>query len=80
MTQTMLSVLWPRAIGRPENHVLWNKASQPKTYRQNAGLDINGDKEITKAEAASRVHDELMRGRLSGNVWTGEVWPEGRPS
>lgn len=80
LSDVYMAVLWPRAIGKPENYVLWNKASAPTTYRQNAGLDINGDKEITKAEAASRVQDELVRGRLPGNIWTGEVWPEGRPA
>lgn len=80
LSDVYMAVLWPRAIGKPENHVLWNKASAPTTYRQNAGLDLNRDGEITKAEAASRVHDELVRGRLPGNIWTGEVWPEGRPT
>lgn len=80
LSDVYMAVLWPRAVGQPESYVLWNKASRPTTYRQNAGLDINGDKEITKAEAASKVHDELVRGRLPGNIWTGEVWPEGRPT
>lgn len=78
LSDVYMAVLWPRAIGKPEIHVLWNKASAPTTYRQNAGLDLNRDGEITKAEAASRVHDELVRGRLPGNIWTGEVRPEGR--
>lgn len=80
LSDVYMAVLWPRAIGQPENYVLWNKASRPTTYRQNAGLDLNKDTQITKAEAASRVHDELLRGRLPGNIWTGEVWPEGRPT
>lgn len=75
LSDVYMAVLWPRGIGQSENYVLWNKASRPTTYRQNAGLDINGDKAITKAEAASKVHDELVRGRLPGNIWTGEVWP-----
>lgn len=80
LSDVYMAVLWPRAIGKPENYVLWNKASAPTIYRQNAGLDLNKDTQITKAEAASRVHDELVRGRLPGNIWTGEVWPEGRPT
>lgn len=57
-----MKILWPVAVGKPENYVLWDKATKPTTYTQNRGLDINGDGVITKAEAASKVVDKLKRG------------------
>lgn len=80
LSDVYMAVLWPRAIGKPEDYVLWNKVSRPTTYRQNAGLDLDKDEQITKAEAASLVQEMLRRGMQDENVWTGQVWPEGRPA
>lgn len=57
-----MKILWPAAVGKPENYVLWTKTDRPTTYLQNKGLDINKDEVITKAEAASKVTEKLMRG------------------
>ena len=76
LSDVYMAVLWPRAIGKPEGYVLWNKASRPTTYRQNAGLDIDGDESITKAEAARKVEIELYRGMLPENKWVGVVYPD----
>ena len=48
-----MSVLWPKAVGKPDDYVLWRKGS--KEYGPNAGLDRTGDGTITKAEAAAKV-------------------------
>lgn len=58
-----MAILWPRAVGRPSNYVLFNRNGNfPKAYIQNAGLDINKDGKITKAEAAMKVTDKFKRG------------------
>ncbi len=59
---TYMAILWPAAIGKPVASALWDKATRPTTYRQNAGLDSNKDGTITKFEAASHVRDKLTKG------------------
>lgn len=59
-----MAILWPAAIGRPEAGALWTRETRPTTYRQNAGLDVNRDGVITKAEAASKVQAKLEKGML----------------
>lgn len=73
LSDLYMAVLWPAAIGKPEETVLWSKSVHPTTYRQNAGLDSNKDCRITKAEAAAKVAAKLDRGRLF--AWHGEVKP-----
>jgi peptidoglycan hydrolase-like protein with peptidoglycan-binding domain len=48
-----MAVLFPRAIGRGPGFVLFRRPS--RAYTQNGGLDLNGNGEITAAEATSRV-------------------------
>lgn len=54
-----MSVLFPAAVGKSDDFVLFgNGAMQGYTnraYAQNAGLDLNKDGRITKAEAAAQV-------------------------
>lgn len=50
-----MAILWPAAVGREANYVLWDEKSRPTTFRQNSGLDMNRDGRITKAEAATKV-------------------------
>jgi hypothetical protein len=57
-----MAILWPRAIGEPDDYVLFDIKTKPTTYRQNASLDFNRDGKITKAEASARVRAELQRG------------------
>jgi hypothetical protein len=57
-----MAILWPAAIGKPYDYVLFNRLSKPTTYRQNAGLDYNKDGNITKWEACAKVRAELDRG------------------
>lgn len=64
LSDTYMAILWPRAIGKPDDYVLWDQVTRPTTYRQNSGLDINSDKAITKGEAAAKVYQKLLRGRL----------------
>lgn len=61
-----MAVLYPRAIGKPADHVLFRKGSV--AYRLNRGLDRNGNGSITKAEAAQRVVALLAEGLRPGNI------------
>ena len=55
-----MAVLWPAAVGKPAGYVLFRRPSI--AYRQNRGLDSNGNGEITKWEAAAKVRKTLERG------------------
>lgn len=52
-----MAILWPLGVGKPDSYVLFDKDDRdhPARYRQNAGLDINHDGHVTKAEAAAKV-------------------------
>lgn len=63
-----MAILWPAAIGKPESHVLWNKDSRPTTYRQNAGLDMDKDGDITKAECTQKVYARMIEGFKPENM------------
>jgi hypothetical protein len=52
-----MAILWPAAVGKPSDYVLF---SSPSTaYEQNKGLDLNKDGNITKSEAASKARDQV---------------------
>jgi hypothetical protein len=60
LSDLYLAILWPRAIGRPNSHILFARGSNQ--YQQNRGLDADNDGVVTKAEAASRVQQHLVEG------------------
>lgn len=64
-----MAILWPKGIGKPESWALWSKAGSPITFRQNAGLDVDRNGVITKAEAAKKVQAKLVRGMLPQFRW-----------
>ncbi len=57
-----MSILWPAAIGQQSGYVLFDKGKQPTAFRQNAGLDIDKNGQITKYEAAAHVREKLEKG------------------
>lgn len=63
-----MAILWPKAVGKPDSYVLWDKASRPTTFRQNAGLDLNKDKKITRAECLSKILGKLDKGLQPENI------------
>ncbi|MBD4207878.1 lytic transglycosylase domain-containing protein [Staphylococcus aureus] len=63
-----MAILWPAAIGKPDDHILWSQESRPTTYRQNAGLDVDKDGAITKAECTAKVYARLMEGFKPENM------------
>jgi hypothetical protein len=64
-----MAILWPAGVGKPDSFALWDRATRPTTYRQNAGLDTNRDGTITRAEAIGKVLEKKARGFLQGNVY-----------
>lgn len=65
-----MAILWPAAVGKPNNYILFRKddPKHPKRYVQNAGLDWNKDGVITKAEACAKVQMLLLEGMKPGNA------------
>lgn len=66
LSDVYMVILWPAAVGKPDSTILWNKDTRPTTYKQNSGLDGDHDGQITKAEAAARVHDKYVKGLRPG--------------
>lgn len=68
LSDVYMVILWPAAVGKPDGTILWDQSTRPTTYKQNAGLDGDHNGQITKAEAASRVHDLYVEGLRPTNV------------
>lgn len=58
-----MAILWPAGVGKPDSYVLWNKSTRPTTYRQNAGLDVNKDGAITRAECLVKIKAMYEEGK-----------------
>lgn len=63
-----MAILWPKAVGKPDSYVLWEKSRSPTTFRQNAGLDVNKDGRVSRAECLKKVQAKLTKGLLPANV------------
>jgi len=61
-----MAILWPAAVGKPDDYVLF--AEGGSAYAQNRELDVDKDKTITKAEASAFVRKRLVEGLLPQNV------------
>ena len=66
LSDVYMAVLWPKAVGKSENFVLFEKGTT--AYKQNSGLDKNRDGFIRKAEAAAKVFDKLVLGQKEGRL------------
>lgn len=60
-----MAVLWPSAMGRPLEYPMFIKGND--NYTVNAGLDVNKDNRVTKAEAAGKVMEQLVLGMSEKN-------------
>jgi hypothetical protein len=56
---------WPKAVGLPDTATMYVKGSS--AFAANAGLDIDKDGIITKAEAGRLVRQKLTKGLLQEN-------------
>lgn len=63
-----MAILWPKGVGQPDSYVLWERGRQPTTFRQNAGLDINKDGKVTRAECLTKIKQKLTKGLLPENI------------
>lgn len=63
-----MAILWPKGVNKPDHFVLFNRAKTPTTFRQNAGLDVNKDGLVTRAECLVKVNERLARGLQKGNI------------
>jgi hypothetical protein len=63
-----MAILWPKGVGKDDTYVLWDKGQSPITFRQNAGLDVNKDGRVTRAECLSKIKQKLDKGRLPANM------------
>jgi hypothetical protein len=63
-----MAILWPRGVGKDDSYVLWEQGKSPTTFRQNAGLDLNKDKKITRKECLKKIEEKLKNGLLPANV------------
>lgn len=68
LSDIYMAILWPKAVGKPENYVLWDRAAMPTTFRQNSGLDLNRDGQVTKAECSTKLYAMREEGLKTGNV------------
>lgn len=60
LSDVYMTILFPKAVGKPEAFVLF--AAPSKAFVQNQGLDKNKDGVVTKAEAAAKVQAKLLKG------------------
>jgi len=58
------AIIWPAAVGKPDDFVLWNKNANPAQYKANSGLDTNQDGTVTRLETLYRVRDKMVKGFL----------------
>lgn len=65
---TYMAILWPKAVGKDDSYILWDKGRSPLTFRQNAGLDVNKDGQVTRSECLSKIKEKLRKGLLPENM------------
>ena len=65
LSDLYMAILWPAAIGKSSDFVLFDKSDKkyPKRYIQNRGLDFNKDGKITLGETCKKIEEKLVKGR-----------------
>jgi hypothetical protein len=63
-----MAILWPKGVGQPDHYVLFDRAKTPTAFRQNAGLDVNKDGLVTRAECLVKINEKLAKGLLPNYV------------
>lgn len=70
LSDVYMAILWPAGVGKSESYPLFVRGQKPlANYIQNAGLDINKDGVVTKAEATAKVHAKLIKGMDAKRLW-----------
>lgn len=65
LSDLYMAILWPKAVGKPDDYALFTGGI---AYRQNAGLDINKDGKVTKAECSAKLYAMKAEGMRPENV------------
>lgn len=68
LSDVYLRILYPVAVGKPQDYVLFSESGKGKAYAQNRGLDVNRDGKITKGEATAKVYQKLVEGLHPRNL------------
>ncbi len=63
-----MAILWPKGVGKPDHYVLFDRSKAPTTFRQNAGLDVNRDGLVTRAECLVKINERLAKGLRPENL------------
>jgi hypothetical protein len=66
LADVYMAILWPAAVGKPDDFVLW--ANGAPAYHANKGLDVDRDGQVTKGEAAAKVAALLAEGLRPENA------------
>ena len=67
LSDMYMAIFMPSFIGKPEEAVIFDRATKPISYNQNKGLDINKDGKITKMEASLMVLKRYQNGLKDQN-------------
>lgn len=64
-----MAILWPAGVSQPDTYVLFDRddPNYPKRYAQNAGIDIDKNGKVTKAEAYAKVAAKRSEGLRAPN-------------
>lgn len=65
LSDVYMAILWPAAVGKPDDYALFTGGV---SYRQNTGLDLNKDGQVTKAECAAKLYAMRAEGLKPENV------------
>lgn len=60
LSDVYMAILFPAAFGKSAGTAIFKHPE--KAYKQNSGLDINGDKKVTIGEATTKVAEQLQLG------------------
>lgn len=66
LSDVYMAILWPAAVGKPDDAVLWD--ADDRAYLVNRGLDLDKDGAVTKGEAAGKVAALLAEGLRPENA------------
>jgi hypothetical protein len=72
LADVYMTVLWPEAVGKDDDHPLFqysNPAKTQRAYQQNQGLDRGNKGYVTKADAAASLQASLQQGVNRGTTF-----------
>lgn len=61
-----MAILWPKAVGKTDDYVLFDRSKTVTAYHQNQGLDGNKDGLVTRGECLIHINQKLAKGLTEG--------------